>query len=105
MRIGLVVGKVSLTRVHPSLAGMRYVLALPQSLSALRGAVAPMPEELVLVDELGATPGARIAFSEGGEAAAPFHPHKKPVDAYAACLIDELTIDERQAAALAAAGA
>ena len=64
-----------------------------------------MPEELIVLDELGVGAGDRIAFSEGGEAAAPFHPEKKPVDAYVACLIDELTIDPKTAAALSAAGA
>ena len=33
----------------------------------------------------------RIGFSEGGEAAAPFHPEKKPVDAYCACILDQLS--------------
>ena len=37
MRIGMVVGKVSLQRVHPSLVGKRYVLVQPQSLKALAG--------------------------------------------------------------------
>ena len=33
-------------------------------------------------------------FSEGGEAAVPFLPEKKPVDAYSACILDSLTVSE-----------
>ena len=47
---------------------------------------APDGEDVVIFDNLGAGVGARIGFSEGGEAAAPFHPEKKPVDAYCACI-------------------
>jgi hypothetical protein len=39
--------------------------------------------------------GSKIGFSEGGEAAAPFYPVKKPVDAYAALLLDKLEISPR----------
>lgn len=93
MRIGTVVGKLSLKRVHPALVGRRYVLVQPQSLNALTGGTQPAPEEIVVVDELGANEGSRIAFSEGAEASAPFHPEKKPVDAYVACIVEEMTID------------
>jgi ethanolamine utilization protein EutN len=93
MRIGMVVGKVSLLRVHPSLVGKRYVLVHPQSLKALAGGEQPRPEEVVVVDELGCTPGARIGFSEGAEASAPFNPEKKPVDAYVGAIIEQITLD------------
>ena len=43
----------------------------------------------MIYDDLGAGVGSRIGFSEGGEAAAPFHPEKKPVDAYCACILDQ----------------
>src|SRR3954464_14111399 len=94
MRIGMVVGKVSLERVHPTLVGKRSVIVQPQSLKALAGGSQPAPEEIVVVDELGATPGARIGFSEGAEASAPFNPEKKPVDAYAACIIENIDINQ-----------
>ena len=41
---------------------------------------------------MGAGIGSRIGFSEGAEAAAPFHPKKKPVDAYCACILDQVTL-------------
>jgi ethanolamine utilization protein EutN len=36
--------------------------------------------------------GSKVGFSEGGEAAAPFYPEKKPVDAYCACILDQIAI-------------
>ena len=47
-------------------------------------------EDMVIVDVLGAGQGQQIGFSEGGEAAVPFYPDKKPVDAYCACILDTL---------------
>jgi ethanolamine utilization protein EutN len=92
MRIGEVIGTVTLSAWHPSLAGARYVLAVPLSLANLRGAAAAEAEELVAYDELGASPRGRIAFSEGAEAAQPFHPEKKPIDAYCAALLDRIEL-------------
>jgi ethanolamine utilization protein EutN len=39
---------------------------------------------------LGAGVGNRIAFSEGREAAQPFHPDMKPIDAYNAAILDTI---------------
>jgi len=93
MRIGEVIGSVTLSRVHPSLVGARWLIAVPFSLKALKRDEEPDGEDLVIYDDLGAGVGSRVGFSEGGEAAAPFHPEKKPVDAYCACLIDQLNIE------------
>jgi len=43
-------------------------------------------------DELGAGPGAVIGISEGREAANPFGKSRTPVDAYCACLLDQLNV-------------
>jgi ethanolamine utilization protein EutN len=43
-------------------------------------------------DDLGAGDGQLVAFSEGGEAAQPFRPLDKPVDAFIAALIDQLDL-------------
>ena len=48
-------------------------------------------EEVVAFDNLGAGPGGLIGLSEGREAANPFGKDKTPVDAYCACLIDQIT--------------
>jgi ethanolamine utilization protein EutN len=92
MRIGEVIGSVTLTRVHPTLVGARWLIAVPFSLKALKLGSPPDGEDLVIFDNLGAGVGSRVGFSEGGEAAAPFHPDKKPVDAYCACIIDQLNL-------------
>ena len=102
MRVGKVVGSLSLTQSHPSLKGKRWVLAVPQSLGALARREGSQPEELVVIDELGAQPDDLIGFSEGGEAAFPYFPEKKPVDAYAACIVDDLQLDHGEIAALLA---
>ena len=94
MRIAEVIGTVTLSHVHPSLTSARWVLVVPFSLKALKEDQPPDGEDLVMFDNLGAGNGQRIAFSEGGEAAAPFHPEKKPVDAYCACILDQLVIKE-----------
>jgi microcompartment protein CcmK/EutM len=88
MRIGEIIGTVTLSRAHPSLIGARWIIGVPFSLKALREGQAPDGEDLVLFDNLGAGQGSRIGFSEGGEAAAPFVPAKKPVDAFCACILD-----------------
>ncbi len=92
MRIGEVIGNVTLTRVHPSLVRARWLIAVPFSFKALKLGTPPDGEDLVIYDELGAGVGSRVGFSEGGEAAAPFHPEKKPVDAYCACILDQLNL-------------
>ena len=92
MRIAEVIGTVTLSRAHPSLAGFRWVIGVPFSLKALRQGGPPDGEDVVIFDSLAAGNGSRIAFSEGGEAAAPFHPEKKPVDAYCACILDTLNL-------------
>lgn len=118
MRLGMVIGKVVLARVHESLRSARYALVEPLYLQDLTGEVptAQQPagtlsitqnvrplhrgEELVVYDDLGATTGSLIAVSEGGEAAQPFLPNYKPVDAYNAAILDQVTLDRRAMADL-----
>ncbi len=93
MRIAEIIGNVTLSRVHPSMIGARWLIGVPYSLTALQNDTVPDGEDLVIYDNLGAGIGARIGFSEGGEAAAPFHPQKKPVDAYCACILDSIVLN------------
>ena len=97
MRIAEVIGTVTLSRVHPSLAGARWVLGVPYSLKALRAGGPPDGEDVVIFDNLGAGNGSRVGFSEGAEAAAPFYPEKKPVDAYCACILDQVVVNGSRA--------
>lgn len=94
MRIAEVVGTVTLSRCHPSLSGASLRLAVPMSLSDLRSGTGSVSESIVVIDELGAGCGARIAVSEGAEAAQPFRPAMKPVDAYNAAILDRIEIED-----------
>jgi ethanolamine utilization protein EutN len=92
MRIAEVIGTVTLSRAHPSLTGFRWVIGVPLSLKAVREGARGDGEDVVIFDNLGAGHGSLIGFSEGVEAAAPFHPEKKPVDAYCACILDHVSV-------------
>jgi len=96
MRIAKVIGTVTLSRVHPALAGGRLKLVVPQSLGDLAGEKGEQAEPLVAWDDLGAGIGSMIALSEGGEAAVAFYPDEKPVDAYSAALLDKIEINKSQ---------
>jgi len=89
MRIGRTIGSVTLVNAHPSMRGGVLRLVVPlreQDLAAGDGPAEP----LVAWDSLGAGEGQLVAFSEGGEAAQPFQPDVKPVDAYIASLIEQI---------------
>jgi ethanolamine utilization protein EutN len=96
MRIGEVIGVVTLSRCHPSVAGARWVVAVPCSLEALVKNARGDGEDLVAYDDLGAGLGSRIGFTEGVEAAMPFHPEKKPLDAFCACILDQIAVQEKR---------
>jgi microcompartment protein CcmK/EutM len=91
LRIAEVIGRVTLSRSNPQLKGGRLLIALPMTLAALTEGHSARGEDVVVYDILGAGTGSLIGFSEGREAANPFGRVKTPVDAYCACLIDELS--------------
>ena len=93
MRIGEVIGTVTLSREHTMVTGGSFKLAVPLSLEDLESPSPSAAEPVVVYDELGAGEGSRIAFSEGREAAQPFHPNDKPIDAYNAAILDRIDID------------
>ena len=92
MRIAEVIGTVTLSRVHPTLTGYRWLIGVPFSLKALRNDNRPDGEDVIVLDVLGAGNGSKIGISEGAEAAVPFFPEKKAVDAYCACILDQLAV-------------
>ena len=92
MQIGRMIGMMTLTNTHPTMVGARLRLVVPQSLSNLRGDTSGQQEPIVVYDELGAGIGSLIAFSEGREAAQPFDPEGKPIDAYNAAILDRIDI-------------
>lgn len=93
MRIAKVIGTVTLSAAHESLRGGSYRIVVPQSLGNLRGTDATVAEELVAYDEYGSGMQSFVALSESGEAAQPFKPNYKPVDAYCAAILDQIVID------------
>ncbi len=93
MRLGQVIGKVTLSHADPALRGLRLVLVQPLSRAQFAGAplspLAPGATQVVC-DELGAECGQIIGFTEGAEAAAPFS-RPTPVDAYDALVVERVT--------------
>jgi ethanolamine utilization protein EutN len=91
MRLGKTIGTVTLVEPHDTVRGGVFRLVVPLASSDLtRGDGTAEP--LVAWDDLGAGEGQLVAFSEGGEAAQPFRPVDKPVDAYIAAIIDRLNL-------------
>lgn len=92
MRLGQVIGKVTLSSAEPALRGGRYLLVQPLSGAQMSGApLEPLApgSTLVVYDELGAGLGHVIGFTEGAEAAMPFA-QPTPVDAYNAAIVDTM---------------
>ena len=102
MRLARTIGTVTLSRVHPSLVGARWRLVVPLSRRALAAAAdaessgsasrASDREALVAMDERSSGLGQVVALTEGAEAAAPFYPDSKPIDAYLAALLDSVEL-------------
>ncbi len=96
MRVAQVIGSVVLSRSHPSLAGGALRLAVPMTLEELTERGEPAGECLVVWDDFGAGDGSLIALSESGEAAQPFRPELKPVDAYNSAILDKLDLQNNE---------
>jgi len=93
MRIAEIIGTVTLSQCLPEFDGASLRLARPLCLAQLEGEDASVDSELLVVyDQLGANFLTRIALSEGGEAAQPFRPEVKPVDAYNAAILDNIIL-------------
>jgi microcompartment protein CcmK/EutM len=91
MQLYQVNGTVTLSRVHPTFMGASLKTAEAYGEKML-GRPSAEPDLVVVWDELGADAGSIIAVSDGGEAAQPFRPVLKPVDAYNAAIIDQLNL-------------
>jgi len=89
MRIGKVIGRVTLNRAYKTLVGGRFLLVEVQDRHALAGRARMTSESLVCYDNLGAGIGDTIAFSESREACMPFYPERiVPLDAYNSAILD-----------------
>ncbi|RFC51526.1 MAG: Carboxysome shell and ethanolamine utilization microcompartment protein CcmK/EutM [Verrucomicrobia bacterium] len=94
MRLGHVIGKVTLSRQDPSYRGGRFLLVRPWAPSFAQATEGRSQNQtagptLVVYDNLGAGLGHLIGFTEGSEASKPFA-EATPVDAYNAAIADEI---------------
>ena len=94
MRIAKVIGNVVLCRSHPSYDGANLKLAVPYTFGNLDKTSDEEADTVVVWDQLGTNSGTLIGLAEGPEAAQPFRPELKPVDAYAASILDSIDLHE-----------
>jgi len=94
MRLGTVIGRVTLSKAVPALQGARWLLVSPFTREHFqRGSETPpglsKDPSLVVYDSIGGGVGQTIGFVEGREAAQPFE-DPTPVDAINAALVDDI---------------
>lgn len=93
MRIGKVVGRITMQPIYETLVGGRFLIVEVQDRFALAGKPRKSTESLVCYDHLGANMGDVIAFTESREACMPFYPEKRvPLDAYNAAILDRAVV-------------
>ena len=94
MKLGAVIGRVTLSRSLASLEGGRWLIVSPFTREHYQnGAQTPTglskDPSLVVYDDLGGGVGQTVGYVEGREAAQPFA-QPTPVDAINAALVDEI---------------
>src|ERR1041384_6109617 len=94
MRLGTVIGRVTLSKGVPGLTGARWLIVSPFTREHFqRGADTPpgmsKDPSLVVYEGRGGGGGQTIGFPEGREAAQPFD-QPTPVDAINAALVDDV---------------
>lgn len=94
MRLGTVIGRVTLSKAVPGMDGARWLIVSPFTREHFQqGAKTPpglsADPSLVVYDSLGAGVGQTIGFIEGREAAMPFE-RPTAVDAISAALVDTI---------------
>ncbi len=96
MRIGHVIGKVTMHTQEKSFTGARWLLVNPVDTDQLDTCIEQAPAvtsqqpSLVVYDHVGAGEGDIIGFVEGSEATAPFD-DPTPIDAISLAIFDTLT--------------
>jgi ethanolamine utilization protein EutN len=97
MRVGKVIGRVVLSQTYDTLVGGRFLLVEVQDRFSLVGQPRKSTESLIVYDNLGASDGDMIAFTESREATQPFYPEKRvPLDAYNAAILDHVEIQNSE---------
>lgn len=94
MRLGAVIGRVTLSKTVGALEGGRFLVVSPFTREHFQRGTEPPSGiskdlSLVVYDNLGGGVGQTIGFTEGREAAQPFE-KPTPVDAFNAALVDEV---------------
>lgn len=94
MKLGTVIGRVTLSRSVETLKGGRYLVVSPFSREQFAkglatGAGMGKDPSLVVYDDLGGGVGDVIGYEEGAEAAQPFAV-PPPIDAINCVLVDEM---------------
>jgi carbon dioxide concentrating mechanism protein CcmL len=94
MRLGTVIGRVTLSQSVPALTGARWLIVSPFTREHFQQGTETPPgmskePSLVVYDDLGGGVGQTIGFVEGREAASPFD-EPTPIDAINAALVDEI---------------
>ena len=94
MRLGQIIGRVTLSVTIPELTGARWLIVSPFGRQQYAGQGAPTTglsnePSLIVYDDLGGGIGQTTGFVEGREAACPFD-KPTPVDAINTALVDEI---------------
>lgn len=95
MRIGQVIGRVTLSIHEAALTGGRWLMVNPVDTTDLNTCLATAPKitaqsSLVVYDNVGAGIGDIIGFVEGAEATAPFE-DPTPIDAISLAIFDTIS--------------
>ena len=95
MRLGAVIGRVTLSKTVPGITGARWLMVSPFTRDHYqRGKLTPsglsQEASLVVYDDLGGDVGQTIGFIEVWEASSPFD-EPTPIDAICAALVDEIS--------------
>ena len=94
MRLGTVIGRVTLSKTVSPLVGARWLIISPFTREHFqRGSATPpgmsKDHSVVIYDNLGGGVGQTVGFVEGREAAQPFD-EPTPIDAINAALVDDI---------------
>ena len=94
MKLGTIIGRVTLSKTVPALRGGRFLIVSPFSREQYeRGLSAAVSfgkdPTLVIYDDLGGSVRQVVGYEEGREAAQPFE-QPTPVDAINAALVDQI---------------
>ncbi len=93
MKLARTIGKVTLSRFHPTMAGATLrCVEIVDSIDRIDAD--PLGGETVVAWDLcGAGMGDLVALAEGPESAQPFRPDIKPIDASIVALLDEVDVN------------